>query len=144
LATLEEAVYTLLSNHATLQSLLGESIYAEISPQDTEYPRAVFVCSSEESIRDQDGCSGLVKGQLVVELYSTSSSERRTLTLAAQDALNGLRWRSIDDFCCRLISLARTDNTTETTQDESGSDQYVYLAALTFEIWYTEAIPSTT
>lgn len=141
--TLEEAVNSLLMSSPKVTTLLGEAIYCELSPQDEEFPRLVFCCITEESIRTQAGCSGLVKGQLVIELYSTSSSERREMTLAVQDALNGLKWRELVDFSCRLISLGKSDNSTETFQTDSGSDQYVYLAALTFDIWYTETIPAT-
>lgn len=85
---ISRAIYTILSAHAGLTSLVSTKIYPVTAPQQTEYPYLVFGLDSVEPINRQTGVAMAEYINLDVNVVSKKVDENESIAKEVRLALD--------------------------------------------------------
>ena len=85
---ISRAIYTILSAHAGLTSLVSTKIYPVTAPQQTEYPYLVFGMDSVEPINRQTGVAMAEYINLDVNVVSKKLNEHESIAEELRMALD--------------------------------------------------------
>lgn len=82
------AIYSLLTNDATVSGLVGTRVYPGMAPQGCARPFIVYQRVSGEAYPDLDGMTGIVKSRVQVDCYANTYQAASALYAAAIAALD--------------------------------------------------------
>ena len=123
MTTPTEAVYTVLSNFAGLQALIGTRIYSILMPQDSTKPAITFLRVSDERVQTMTdaGGNGVVRDRMRFNIYADTLGECETIAVQIRLAL-----MAATTF--EALHIFETDN--------FEPDTLLYSVVSDYSIWY--------
>lgn len=139
--TIETALYSYLSNKATMTALVGTRIYASVPPSAPVYPFVTFQVINNQPAHHMGGAVGLTDVTMQIDAWAFLVSEQQAISEALRNALDGFKstmgTESLDIRKCFLD----TRNTFQ-EPDKQGKNLPVHRASLDFSIWHVESLPT--
>ena len=138
---LETALFSHLSNKASITTLVTTRIYATAPPSSITYPFITYQVLSEEHNHDMSGAVGLTNALVQIDTWAILVSERQAIGEALRNALDGfvglMGTENLDIRTCFL-----QDRTTFEELDREGKNLPVHRSSLDFSIWHVETLPT--
>lgn len=119
----ESAIYTALTNDATVTGLIGARVYPVIAPQNITKPYAVFRRITGLSVNGLDGELGTTNGRFEINVYAETYAQTKIISEAIKEAMKSSSLRSV------LIYDQDLDYEEEVE---------LYRLMLEFRVWFTE------
>ena len=136
--TIERALYSYLTGHATVGALLSTRVYPESAPTERsrEFPYATYTQSSELPVHHMRGFSGLTNVQLLLDLWAETQPQREALAGAVQVAVNAWAPESRESVDIRRAIVS--DQADDYVPPTDGSERGVYQRSMSVDIWYRD------
>lgn len=91
MATIEEAIYALLTADAGVGQLLSTRIYPQAIPQDAALPAVAYQRISGPRILAHDGPTGMARARIQITVQGTMYSSAKGVAEAIRQALDGYK-----------------------------------------------------
>lgn len=133
--TIEQAIYTLLSDDVTLSGLVGDRITPVIVPQGSAMPAVVYTEAAGIRESTLSGPVGLVRSRWQFNCWGESYEDVRAVSDAVRQVLDGY---SGSDAGVTIQSI-RTLDENDISATPAGKDvARRYGKSLDLEIWFCE------
>lgn len=139
--TIESALYSYLSNKASITALVSTRIYPEVGPNDAGYPFITYITVTGDQQHDMSGASGLTNVRMQIDAWADIIADRVSVSEALRNALDGFTGNmGTENLNIRSCFLADYSTLRET--EPEGRGQPIYRASLDFSIWHVESVPT--
>ena len=139
--TIESALYSHLSNKASITALVSTRIYPQVAPDTASYPFIVYSVISEGHEHSMSGASGLASVTMQIDAWASTVASRVALSEAIRNALDGFRGdMGTENLSIRSCFLESRSNFFEPKTD--GKETPDHRASLDFLIWHFESVPT--
>ncbi|HEG43246.1 MAG TPA: DUF3168 domain-containing protein [Phycisphaerales bacterium] len=136
-ATIEKAIYSLLSGDPTLSALVGTRIDPMIVPQGTAMPAVTYMQIPSWRDNTLDGPSGLVRSRWQINCWALTTAEARTVSNAVRQAIAGYSGSGTGVV---IQAIMAPDLEIDIMANPAGKDvARRYGKTQDFEIWFCEA-----
>lgn len=134
-----EAIYYWITEDAACAAAHSGQVYQEVAPAEVSLPWIVVSVPSVTSDQVLSGPSGILTGQLQVDIYADDGVERKDMADAVRNALDGYRGRIKDvDF----MSLRLNTQNQTWLQLDDGQDQGAFRELQTYTWWARAPVPT--
>lgn len=132
MADVEDAIYSRLTNDATVSGLVSSRVYPFATvPQSPTYPYVTYqLINLVERSRSMTADDGLRKDRYQIDVWSESYSEMVSLSNAVNDSLN--RWSGTE------ASVTVQGSYHEDSRDLHEDELRIYRRSLDYEIAWNE------
>lgn len=131
--TVEEALYTHLTDDAGVAALVSARVYPLVAPQDVARPYLVYQRISTPRVRSHSGPSGLAHPRFQITAVASTYGSARSLANAVRAALDGYSGAMGDAPGVQTAGFL--DNEAENYLD----DIPAYVVRMDFILWHAEA-----
>lgn len=133
------AIASLLSAIPDVASLVGSRVYFGAFPQTAAVPAVAFSLSSRTYGHNLGGSNGVSSGTLEIAVRSYSESIADQIAQAIRDRLDGLHgsYAGAD-----ILSILYADESDAPIVARAGSDQWIYLVEVTYDVKHRVSIPT--
>lgn len=139
--TIESALYSYLSNKASVTALVSDRIYPQVAPQGTAYPFVTFNVLSEDTQHDMSGASGLTNVAMQIDAWCETVADRVSVSEALRNALDGFRG-AMGTESLHISNFFMTDRQNFVEGDTEGKAHPLYRSSMDFSIWHAESVPT--
>ena len=139
--TIETAMFSYLSNKASITALVNTRIYATVPPSSVTYPFITYTVLSEDTEHDMGGAVGLTNVLLQIDAWAYIVSERQAISEALRNALDGYKGQMGAELL-DIRNCFMTDRNTFEEPDKQGKNLPVHRSSLDFSIWHVESVPT--
>jgi hypothetical protein len=129
MATIEDAIYSLLSGSATVAALVGTRIYRVKMPDNPQMPAITYQTVYSEPIESFSGFSGLWQPIMRVDCWGKTAGSTQDLAEKVRLALHGYQGSYQDRRIHNILEWSTTE-----LYDE---DADIFHVACSMRIWYT-------
>ena len=133
---LQDAIYDLLDNDATLTSRIGSRIYPMVAPQDETYPYIVYQTISDQTSEVVEGASGTANGRVQIASWALTYREAHQLDEEVRAAVQGYRGTNAGVFIASILPGSGRD-TMQMFGD--GRERAVFGVQRDLSVWYDES-----
>lgn len=141
--SLDTALYTQLTGSSAVAALVGDRVYADQAPQRPTTPYMTYRAVSGEHLFGVGGAIGLVRERVQLDVWSTSSVERRSIVEAIRNLVDGFKGAfGTENLSVRYIELEGPRHVYDPPSDASSLG--LYRATVDLRIVYAESIPDHT
>lgn len=138
--TIESALYSYLSNKASITSLVSTRIYPQVAPNSAAYPFITYNVINEEPTHSMSGAVGLTHLTVQIDVWCNTVANRVAVSEALRNALDGFTGAmGAENLSIRNCFLENRTNFNET--DGEGKTP-VYRSSMDFSIWHVETVPT--
>lgn len=131
--TLEEALFTALTEHAGVAEQVDDRVFPVEAPQATLLPRVVFARQETQNMATLAGRGTHDMVQVAVMCFADSAEDARLVAVKVRDALDGLLGSGTDVIqSCRLIGR------TQARVPQAEADPGILAEGLLFSILAVE------
>jgi len=133
MATIEEALYSKLSNDAGVSGLVSTRVFPNLMPQNPTYPLLVYTRVSGPRIHSHDGSSGLAHPLFQIDSWAETYAGVKALAEKVRLALQG--------FSGTVATVVINGILFEGDRDlyEDGVEEF--RVSSDYRIWHNEARP---
>lgn len=139
MATIQEALVSVLEGSAAVAALVGDRIYPEVAEQGAPLPRVTYQRVSALRSWDMGGPSGLVESRFQFDAWGDTYARMVQLVEAIRTALDGFAGAPLGVAIqlARLVDDAELDEPTEDAGEKS-----IPRTRLDFLVTYEESRPN--
>ena len=133
---IEQAIYSILTNDATVSGLVSSRVYPNKVPQGVSLPAVTYQQISGRREHTMAESIGMVESRFQINCWDDSYSGTRTLSNAVRNVLDSI---TSGTYSSTFIYTAFLDNEGDMPEVAEGADQLtVYGKRLDFIIWFKE------
>ena len=137
--SIEAAWYSLLTNKASIASLVGTRVYPEIAPLGTITPYITYTIIGEPHFHHMLGATGIAVASIQTDCWGSNTKEAAELGDALRDAFDGFRGTSAS-IAIRKCFLVNRSSSFEFVSD--GKEQGEHRKILDFSVGFLESLPN--
>lgn len=134
--TIEKAIYSILANDPDVEGLVSTRVYPLIVPQGASMPAITYEQNSGPREHTMTGPIGMVPAMFVINCWSSTYAQSRTLADYVRIALDGYAG-TVGSQKIYVAMLYNENDIIEQSPDIKGTRRYA--KQLTFEMWFKEA-----
>lgn len=139
--SLESALYSYLSNEATITAIVGTQIYAHMATEGATLPRIIYTSVSRQAFDHLTAPSGVVSSRMQIDSYAITPDGAIDLAEAVRVLLHGYRGQmGTEALEIRWSTLDTQRNNYESPHDDSSVG--VHRASQDYMIVHHETIPT--
>ncbi len=136
-ASIENAIYALLSTNTGFMAVAGTRIYQTILPQAVVYPCVSFQAVTGASDYVMEGASGLASVRMQFDLFADDPDDLLDLKAAVMNALSAYRG-SVGSPPTKIQGAFRESERDNYESPLSEAGLRVWSKSLDFNIWFEE------
>lgn len=137
--SIEEAIYSHLSDSTSVSALVSTRIYHGHLPQSqTTYPVLTISLISNVHGHHLKAATGETTARIQIDCWATTMADVTTLAEAVRQQLQGFRG-TLDTVEVHFIQLLDERNLSEAPAD--GSDAWLYRKSCDYQLHFAESIP---
>ncbi len=135
------ALFSYLSNKASITARVSTRIYPHPAPESATYPFITYSTTGEDHQHHMEGGSGLVDVSMQIDVWAETMANRVLTQEALRNALDGytggMGLESLNIRSCFLQDLTELHE-----PDTEGKGRPIYRASMDFSIWHVESVPT--
>lgn len=130
MSQLEQALYVILTDDATVSGLIGTRVYPLLIPQDAALPAIAYQRISRLQIQTQSGPSCLSRARMQLTCVATTYSGVKALADAVRVVLDGYKGTA--------ASVSVGASFLETDADAYADESELFSVRMDFRMWHEE------
>lgn len=138
MATIEEALRTVLIGNVGVSALVGTRVYPVVAPQGASLPAVVYQRISANRQHHLQGPSGLTQVRMQFTAIATTYSAMKALANALRQALDGYRNTVSGVFVQAVLSAGEREQFIGETVQSGAEADMTYSTQLDMLVWHSE------
>lgn len=131
---LKEGIFTVLSAHAPLTSLISDRLYPDAASEDEPLPYITFKAPIETGSHHQTGVNGLALTEIQFTIWAESGEKRSDIQKVLREFFDGKIRQTFGTVFCQ--SVRNTNNTDMKDDPEDGSQNFAFGVFMDFNFWH--------
>lgn len=131
---LKEGVFSTMSAHVPLTTLVGDRIYPDAASEEEPLPYITYQAPIETGSHHQEGVNPLALTEIQFTIWAKNGVERSAVQKVLRELFDGKIRQTFGTVFCQSV---RNTNNTDTKDDpDDGSQNFAFGVFMDFNFWH--------